>query len=113
VNFFENVMTIQFTHRMFAYAILAVALVHALDAWRTDLHPVAGRAAMLFALISAQAILGIITLLHVSPLSLSLLHQAGAVVVLVAAAVHVARVIPGRASASEREPGIHEHRVQF
>jgi cytochrome c oxidase assembly protein subunit 15 len=94
INLFENVMTIQFTHRMVAYAIFVIALVHAVDTWRTGQYPAARLAAILLALVTAQAILGIVTLLYVSPLSLSLLHQAGAVAVLAAAAVHVARTIP-------------------
>jgi len=91
LNLFENVMTIQFTHRIAAYLIFIVALIHAVDAQRTGPFPVARRAAILFALVTAQAVLGVVTLLHVSPLTLSLLHQAGAVAVLVAATVHVAK----------------------
>ena len=34
-NFFENTLTVQFDHRMLAYAIWIVALVHAFDAART------------------------------------------------------------------------------
>jgi heme a synthase len=94
LNFFENVMTIQFTHRIVAYVLFGVALVHAIDAQRSGpFHP-AKRAVILFALVTAQAILGIVTLLHVSPLSLSLAHQAGAVAVLLAATVQVARLAP-------------------
>jgi cytochrome c oxidase assembly protein subunit 15 len=94
LNFFENVMTIQFTHRLAAYLLFALALVHALDLQRSGPFPPALRAAVLFALVTAQAILGIVTLLHVSPLSLSLAHQAGAVTVLFAATVQVARLAP-------------------
>jgi heme a synthase len=97
LNFFENVMTIQFAHRMAAYLIFALALAHTIDAQRTGPFPPALRAAVLFVLVTAQAILGIVTLLNVSPLWLSLLHQAGAVAVLVAATVHVARLSPQNA----------------
>jgi cytochrome c oxidase assembly protein subunit 15 len=93
-NFFENVMTIQFTHRMVAYLLFSVALLHALDAQRSDPIPSALRGAVLFALVTAQAMLGIVTLLWSAPLWLSLLHQAGAVAVLVAATVHLARLEP-------------------
>jgi cytochrome c oxidase assembly protein subunit 15 len=91
-NFFENVMTIQFTHRLIAYILFAAALVHAFDTWRSGPVPVAFRGAVLFALVTTQALLGVVTLLWVSPLPLSLLHQAGAVAVLVAATVQLARV---------------------
>lgn len=88
-NFFENVMTIQFTHRMIAYLLLAAALLHAFDTQRTGPFPAALRAAILFALVIGQAMLGIVTLLAISPLPLSLAHQAGAVVLLVMTTIHV------------------------
>ena len=91
-NFFENVMTVQFLHRMVAYVLFAAALLHALDAQRTGPVRVALRAAVLFAFVTGQAMLGVVTLLSVSPLGLSLLHQAGAVAVLVAATVHQYRL---------------------
>jgi cytochrome c oxidase assembly protein subunit 15 len=93
-NFFENVMTIQFTHRMIAYVLFILALLHAFDAWRRGPVPVALRGAVLFGLVTGQAVLGVVTLLLVSPLPLSLLHQAGAVAVLVAATVQLARLAP-------------------
>jgi cytochrome c oxidase assembly protein subunit 15 len=93
-NFFENVMTIQFTHRMAAYLLFSVALFHSLDAQGSGPFPSALRGAVLFALVTAQAMLGIVTLLWSAPLWLSLLHQAGAVAVLIAATVHLARLQP-------------------
>jgi heme a synthase len=93
-HLFENVMTIQFTHRMVAYGLFAAALLHAVDTQRSGPFPVALRGAILFALVTAQAMLGIVTLLWISPLWLSLLHQAGAVAVLIAATVHLARMEP-------------------
>ncbi len=93
INFFENVMTIQFTHRIAAYVITIVALVHAV-LMLGGARPAALRAAILLGLVILQAVLGVITLLHVSPLSLSLLHQAGAVAVLVMATIHTARLSP-------------------
>ena len=93
-NLFENVMTIQFTHRMMAYLLFAAALLHAIDTNRFGPFPTGLRGAVLFALVTAQAMLGILTLLWSSPLWLSLLHQAGAVAVLIAATVHLARLVP-------------------
>ena len=93
-NFFENVMTVQFDHRMAAYALFLAALLHAADARWKGPAEVALPAVVLFALVTAQAMLGVITLLHVSPLPLALAHQAGAVLVLIAASVHVARFAP-------------------
>jgi heme a synthase len=94
LNLFENVMTIQFMHRMTAYAIFAVVTFHAADLWLRDRSPAMWRAAILLALVTVQAVLGIVTLLHASPLSLSLAHQAGAVAVLAMATVHLARMMP-------------------
>src|SRR6202167_490877 len=35
-NFFENILTVQFDHRMLAYAIFVVALLHAIDVVRNE-----------------------------------------------------------------------------
>lgn len=86
-NLFENALTVQFDHRMIAYALWALTLLHALDASPTG-GTVARRAWVLFALVSAQALLGILTLVHQVPLDLALTHQFGATIVLIAAVVH-------------------------
>jgi cytochrome c oxidase assembly protein subunit 15 len=93
-NFFENVMTVQFDHRMAAYLLFFIALLHAVDTQRGGPYPVALQAANVFGLITAQAMLGIITLLYSSTLPLALTHQAGAIIVLIAATMHVARMSP-------------------
>lgn len=85
-NFFENVATVQFDHRLLAYALcVAVALL-----WyrcqRADSDPpthVAGHA--LLATLALQIALGISTLLLVVPILLAAAHQAGALVVLTTA----------------------------
>ena len=95
-NFFENILTVQFDHRTLAYAIFVVALVHAIDVGRTVKDGgVRFGAFVLFAAIVLQIALGIATLLWVVPLSLALLHQATAMLVLTAASVHAAHL--GRA----------------
>jgi cytochrome c oxidase assembly protein subunit 15 len=84
-NLFENVLTVQFNHRMVAYTIWVLVLLHAEDAWGSAaLRPAFG----LVILVTAQAALGITALLNVVPLGLSLLHQGLAVVVLTAAVLH-------------------------
>ena len=62
-NFFENILTVQFDHRMVAYAIFIVALLHALDVLRT-VHNRSARfgAVALFAAVTLQVALGIVTL---------------------------------------------------
>src|SRR6202171_4911919 len=83
-NLFENVLTVQFDHRMIAYALFVLAAWHAFDAER-NVRPAALGASMLFALVTAQAMLGVLTLLWAVPFVLALAHQFGAVAVVVAA----------------------------
>jgi len=90
-NFGENVMTVQFAHRMGAYVVFAAALIHALQASRTA-H--ATGAWILFCLVTLQAAVGILTLVHVVPLSLALLHQIGAAFVVWAAVAHLRAMSP-------------------
>jgi cytochrome c oxidase assembly protein subunit 15 len=95
-NFYENMATVQFDHRVIA--LLLVSLVAAYW-WRArQAAPPARRAATLLAtMLVVQVALGISTLLLVVPVGLAALHQAGAVLVFAAAvnAAHAARS-PGR-----------------
>ncbi len=92
-NFFENALTVQFDHRMLAYAIWLIATWHAIDALRTARRqPGWWGALTLWFAVTLQAALGITTLLLVVPLPLALLHQAMAIVVLTVAVVHAAQV---------------------
>jgi cytochrome c oxidase assembly protein subunit 15 len=98
-NFFENTLTVQFDHRMLAYTIFVVALLHAADALRV--RAVASGAVALALGVTLQASLGIWTLLAQAPLALSLTHQAMALAVLTLATLHAARVYAAaQASAS-------------
>lgn len=89
INLFENPKTVQFVHRLGAYLVLAVAVVHAVSAWRADPGTThARRAVLLLLMIVAQAALGITTLLLVVPFGWALLHHAFAIVVLGFAVAH-------------------------
>ena len=82
-NLFDNALTVQFEHRMVAYALFALAVLHALDAVRSR----AGIAAVngawwLAAAVTLQATLGILTLLYQVPIALALAHQTVAIAVL-------------------------------
>ena len=90
-NFFENAMTVQFDHRLIAYS---VALYAALYAWRVQ----SPAALAVIAAVALQVALGIATLLAQVPLSLGLMHQAGAMIVFATAiwAVHEALAQPVR-----------------
>jgi cytochrome c oxidase assembly protein subunit 15 len=81
-NFFDNVLTVQFTHRMLAYALFAFAIAHAIDAIRSRAGTAVNGALWIASAVTVQAALGILTLLHQTPISLALLHQAGAIAVL-------------------------------
>jgi len=108
-NVFENTLTVQFDHRMLAYAIWLVAVVHAVNALRTvKTGPAVVGAVALAIAVTLQAALGIATLLAVVPLSLALSHQAMAMVVLTAAILHAASVAkrsPCAASSSSANTG--------
>jgi cytochrome c oxidase assembly protein subunit 15 len=92
-NFFENTLTVQFDHRMLAYAIWLLAVVHAIDAMRSEADLRARREAVVLALlVTVQAALGIATLLLVVPLALAIAHQAMAAVVLTLAIIHAERL---------------------
>lgn len=92
-NFFENVLTVQFDHRMLAYTIWICALLHVIHtASAAGKGRALAGAVVLFCAVTVQAALGIWTLLSVAPLSLSLAHQGMAMLVLTAAAAHAATV---------------------
>jgi heme a synthase len=97
-NLFENALTVQFMHRMVAYALFLFALLHAVDVMRMQ-----DRVARLFAIklaaaVMLQAALGIVTLLHQTPIALAIAHQAMAIVVLTLATLQAERLIPRAAA---------------
>jgi heme a synthase len=96
-NLFENALTVQFEHRMTAYALLLLAVLHAIDTVRSR----AGAAVIdgawwLAAAITLQAALGILTLLRQTPIDLALAHQAAAILVLTLAVLHAERLVSRR-----------------
>ncbi|MFO1185849.1 MAG: COX15/CtaA family protein [Bauldia sp.] len=102
LNFFENAATVQFCHRSIAYTVFVVAIVHAVATARSEGRGgLAAGAALLALAVSAQAILGIATLLLAVPLPVALAHQFGAVVVLAIAVLH-RRAMAGAAEPAAR-----------
>jgi cytochrome c oxidase assembly protein subunit 15 len=95
LNAFENVLTVQFNHRMVAYVIAALALWHVVSVLRgtTDNADIRLSAGVLGLGIMAQIALGIWTLLAQVPLSLGLAHQAGAAMVFSLAVWHLHRIV--------------------
>jgi cytochrome c oxidase assembly protein subunit 15 len=93
-NLFENILTVQFAHRMTAYLLVLLAVLHALDVARSARGPMLGGALALPAAALFQASLGIITLLNQVPIGLALSHQGMAVIVLAIATIHAERLQP-------------------
>lgn len=103
LNFFENDLMVQFVHRLFAYALWAATLWHAIDALRAGRDRATGAgpgAVALAAAVTLQAVIGIVTLVHGTPIGLALMHQGMAVVVLAIAVVHASRLRERGAAAS-------------
>lgn len=92
-NFFENIATVQFDHRLGAYLLLAFALWHALDTLVARPKSRTSRRAFAIAgLVFLQAGIGIMTLVLVVPIWAAILHQAFAMVVLAMMSVHACRM---------------------
>jgi cytochrome c oxidase assembly protein subunit 15 len=97
-NLFDNTLTVQFEHRMTAYALLLLAILHAIDAVRSRAgSAVISGAWWLVAVITLQATLGILTLLNQVPIDLALAHQAVAIAVLTLAILQAERLAARRA----------------
>ena len=81
-NPFENRATVQFNHRILAYALWALAL---LAAWRARGTGMGRSFGVLAGLVTLQALWGIWTLVSAAPLTLALVHQGLGVAVTLAA----------------------------
>jgi cytochrome c oxidase assembly protein subunit 15 len=109
VNFIENALTVQFTHRMAAYVLVLLVLAHVLDVWRTPARGegTSGWALALLLAMIGQTALGVFTLIYHVPIVVALLHQGGALVVLTIAVLHAERLTPRRAGgAATTQPAI-------
>jgi cytochrome c oxidase assembly protein subunit 15 len=104
-NLFENTLTVQFDHRMVAYALWIVATLHLIDVFRAKRGGAVRNGALaLTCAVTLQAGIGIVTLLHQAPLSLALLHQIMGIAVLTTAVIHAERLAHQRAGAIAAEP---------
>lgn len=83
-NLFENALTVQFAHRGIAYLLFAAALLNFLVSYGSGAERRRAPTLLLLAVLG-QVALGIWTLLEQVPVPLGLAHQAGALLVLVAA----------------------------
>ncbi len=78
-NLADNPVVVQFVHRWLAFAVAAVALCLALRAWMRGLRVEAGALA---ATVTAQVLLGILTLLSGVQIDIAVAHQGMAVLLL-------------------------------
>jgi heme a synthase len=106
-NLFDNTLTVQFEHRMTAYVLLALAILHAVDAVRSRAGTtVIHGAVALAAVITSQAALGILTLLYQVPILLALAHQAVAIVVLTLVILQAERLAARQPQQAQRDLGL-------
>jgi heme a synthase len=102
-NLFDNALTVQFEHRITAYALLVLAVWHALDAIRSRAGTsIINGAVWLTTALMLQATLGIFTLLHQVPIDLALAHQALAIAVLTLAVLQLERLAAQPAQAQRK-----------
>jgi cytochrome c oxidase assembly protein subunit 15 len=83
LNIVDNIVTIQFNHRIGAYVLAGAVFLYAAVSWGGS-PPMRGRAVLASLVVLAQVALGIATLIHVVPIELALMHQAMAMVLLLA-----------------------------
>jgi len=86
LNFFNNMATVQFDHRLLAWILAFLVPWH----WRQAIHAGLNARArlavhVLLAVLALQIALGISTLLLVVPIALAAAHQGGAVLLFAAA----------------------------
>jgi cytochrome c oxidase assembly protein subunit 15 len=98
-NLLDNPLTAQFMHRMIAYALLALAFVHLIDAFLNASGKIRRGAAIVFGHVLLQSSLGIATLILVEPpyagtphILLALAHQAVGMGVLAVATLQARRL---------------------
>lgn len=105
LNFFNNMATVQFDHRLLAWVLVITVPTFWWYATRRAA-PARARLAChaLLAMLAVQITLGICTLLWVVPLPLAAAHQAGAVM-LFTAALAVAHALAGSACQASCGPG--------
>jgi cytochrome c oxidase assembly protein subunit 15 len=103
-NIFENALTAQFDHRMVAYTLWIVTVLHAIDVARGRKNDRALQSAVILAgAVTVQAFIGIFTLLTQAPIDLALIHQAMAMIVLAIAVVHARSLSRQRMPVPDRQ----------
>lgn len=100
-NLFENVTAVQFNHRMLAYAIVVwCGWLLWRQSRRDGFAGVHGWLWRIVALIALQVVIGILTLIHMVPISLALGHQALAFMLAGATVAYLADAHPRKSANS-------------
>ncbi len=103
-NFFENIVTVQFYHRLMATVLFLIIPAFWWLAGKSPLEPrVRTGVHLLLAALALQLTLGITTLLLVVPVTFAAAHQAGAVLLLTAS-LYVSHQLRGRTAADHHSP---------
>ncbi len=89
VNIFENVLTVQFDHRMMGYGVAVLALAQTALAWRSGDTAIRASAALVMAAVLGQIALGVFTLLAQVQIGIALSHQGGGLIVFALALRHL------------------------
>lgn len=79
-NLFESPGLVQFVHRTLGYLVLLLAIPFAAVAARSALRAVRATGWQVTAAVAAQVAIGIVTVMHGSPVEIAIFHQAGAIV---------------------------------
>jgi cytochrome c oxidase assembly protein subunit 15 len=99
-DMFENVSTVQFNHRVMAYVIVLLVIVHAVRIWRApQARHLRLTAMLLVGGVLVQSAFGIWTVIAAVPLWLGLVHQAGAAILFGLAILHLRVAHDGRRAA--------------
>lgn len=97
-NVLDNPVFIHAFHRTLAWGVGALVVAFALAILRTRPAPVLRRTAwLMIALVALQILLGVLTVVYAVPVTMAVLHQAGAFLLLAACVVATYLVSPRRA----------------
>ena len=82
VSLVQDPAAVQWVHRLLGTVLLVAVCVLSVRVWRTEADPASRRlSTALLALVAAQYLLGVLTLVYVVPVSLAVLHQATAMAI--------------------------------
>lgn len=114
-NLFENVATVQFTHRLLAGVVTLIVAAYGVASLRLPGNrSVRISAALMLLALAVQVSLGIATLLHRVPVALGAGHQAGALALLTLVLVHTHCLKYGPPGAvSDRQPAADRGHAAF